>query len=143
MCCIVCMCCVECMCVLCACVLCACVYCVHVCIVCMCVLCACVYCVHVLCRVHVCCVHVCVVCMYVLCTVHVHVCLVHGACDVPMCCALRSHLSAPLIPSSPTFRSSLNWNKSATILLYTILLLPHLSSSLTLSTIWSRTDVCG
>ena len=34
-------------------------------------------------------------------------------------------------------------NKSAIILLYTILLLPLLSSFLTLSTISSRTDVCG
>ena len=56
---------------------------------------------------------------------------------------VRPHLSAPQISSSLTFSSSFYWNKSAIILLYTILLFPHLSSSLTLSTISSRTVVCG
>ena len=53
------------------------------------------------------------------------------------------HLSAPQISSSLTSRSSFYWGKSTTTLLYTILLFPHLSSSLTLSAISSRTDVCG
>ena len=58
-------------------------------------------------------------------------------------CTVRPHLSAPQISSSLTFRSSFYWSKSAIILLYTILLLPHLSSFLALSAISSRTDVCG
>ena len=62
-------------------------------------------------------------------------------CTVPY--TVRPHLSAPQISSSLTFNSSLYWNKSAIILLYTILLLPHLSSSLTLSAILSTTNVCG
>ena len=43
---------------------------------------------------------------------------------------VRSHLSAPQISSSLTFHSGFYWNKYAIILLYTILLLPHLSSYL-------------
>ena len=57
--------------------------------------------------------------------------------------AVRAHLSTPQISSSLTFHSRFYWSKSAIILLYTILLLPHLSSSLALSEILSRTDVCG
>ena len=57
-------------------------------------------------------------------------------------CTVRLHLSAPHISSSLIFRSSLYWNKSTIILLYTILLLPYLSSSLAISAISSRTNVC-
>ena len=49
---------------------------------------------------------------------------------------VRSHLSAPQISCSLTFHSGFYWNKYGIILLYTILLLPHLSSSLTSSTIF-------
>ena len=58
-------------------------------------------------------------------------------------CTVRPHLSAPQTSSSLTFCSSFYRNKSAIILLYTILLLPRLSSSLTLYVISPRTDVCG
>ena len=46
---------------------------------------------------------------------------------------VRPHLPVPQMSSSLTFCSSLYWNKSAIILLYTMLLLPHLSSFLILS----------
>ena len=93
--------------------------------------------------------------------VTVHALCMHGT--------VRPHLSVPQISSSLTFCSycSFYWNKSAIILLYTILLLPHLSSSLTfcssfywnksaiillytilllphfISTVLSKTDVCA
>ena len=67
--------------------------------------------------------------------------------NFPVClicaCTVRPHLSAPQISSSLTFCSSFYWSKSAIILLYTILQFPHLSSSLALSAISSRMDVCG
>ena len=54
---------------------------------------------------------------------------------------VRPHLSAHQISSLLIFRSSFCRNKSSIILLYTILLLLRLSSSLTLSAISSRMDV--
>ena len=56
---------------------------------------------------------------------------------------MRPHLSAPQKSSSFAFRSSFYWSKCAIILRYTILLFPHLTSSLISSVISSRSDVCG
>ena len=67
--------------------------------------------------------------------------LVHHMTVYTCECTVRPHLSACEKSSSLTFRSSFHWSKSAVILLYTILLLPHLSSSLPLSTISFRTVV--
>ena len=50
-------------------------------------------------------------------------------------------LSAPQISSFLTFCSSFCWNKSAVILLYTILLLPHFIQFPHFTTISSRTSV--
>ena len=57
---------------------------------------------------------------------------------------VRPHLSTSRISSSLAFHKRFYWKKFAIILLYTVLLLPHLSSSLAfLTTISSRTDVSG
>ena len=95
-------------------------------------------------------VHVCICTFVYMCVCkYVHVCsyICRYVCEVGLMCSMEfseiSLICTSDIHTSLTFRSSFRWNESALILLYTIILLPHIPNPLALSAISSRTDVCG